>query len=145
MACKGDDAFAPGDQDLQVEEAVHTIQRNATKVMYKTCGTVKESHHFYVKDPDRCCRQCATSWSPKDIEYEGVRLKTTATRLLGIYQSMWLDSSAQWRKVINGAIEVSSYLRNNEDLRIDQALKVVSMCCTPSSPTTGSTFHSDNQ
>jgi len=26
------------------------------------------------------------------------------------------------------AVEVASYLRKNEDLRIDQALKVVSMC-----------------
>jgi hypothetical protein len=42
-----------------------------------------------------------------------------------------LDSSAQRRKVIDGAIEVASYLRKNEDLRIDQALKVVSMCLPP--------------
>ena len=135
VACEEDEAFDPGEQDLQVEGAVHTIQRNTTKIMCKTCGVVQESHHFYVTDPKRCCRQCATSWSPRDIEYEGVRLKTTpgrsTTRLLGIHQSMWLDSSAQWRKVINGAIEVSSYLRNNEDLRIDQALKVVSMCLPP--------------
>jgi len=33
--------------------------------------------------------------------------------------------------VINGAIKVASYLRKNEDLRIDQALKVVSMCLPP--------------
>jgi len=114
---------------------VHTIQRNTTKIMCKTCGIVQKSHHFYVTDPERCCRQCATSWSPKDIEYEGVRFKTTparsTTRLLGIHQSMWLDSSAQRRKVIDGAIEVASYLRKNEDLRIDQALKVVSMCLPP--------------
>jgi len=97
-ACEGYEAFAPGEQELQVEGAVHTIQRNATKIMCKTCGIVQESHHFYVTDPERCCRQCATSWSPKGIEYEGVRLKTTpgrsTTRLLGIHQSMWLDSSA---------------------------------------------------
>jgi len=49
-------------------------------------------------------------------------------RLLGIRQSVWLDSSVQRRKVIDRAIEVASYLRKNEDLRIDQALKVVSMC-----------------
>jgi len=41
---------------------------------------------------------------------------------------MWLDSSVQRRNGIDGAIEVASYLRKNEDLRIDQALKVVSMC-----------------
>jgi len=105
--------------------------------MCKTRGTVKESHHFYVTDPNRCCRQCATvtSWSPKDIEYEGVRLKTTpgrsTTRLLGIHQGMWLYSSVQRRKVIDRAIEEASYLRKNEDLRIDQALKFVSMCLPP--------------
>jgi len=44
---------------------------------------------------------------------------------------MWLDSSAQRRKVIDGAIKVASFLRKNEDLRIDQALKVVSMCLPP--------------
>ena len=113
------DTFTVGEQDFHVEGAVHTIQRNATKVMCKTCGIVKESQHFYVTDPDRCCRQCATSWSSKDIKYEGVRLKTTSgrstTRLLGIHQSMWLSSSAQRRKVLDGAIEVASYLRKNED------------------------------
>jgi len=110
-ACEEDEAFAPGEQDLQVEGAVHTIQRNTTKIMCKTCGIVREvqeSHHFYVTDPERCCRQCATSWSPKDIEYEGVRLTTTpgrsTTRLLGIHQSMWLDSSAQRRKVFSGPL-----------------------------------------
>ena len=41
---------------------------------------------------------------------------------------MWLDSFVQRRKVIDGAIKVASYFRKNEDLRIDQALKVVSMC-----------------
>jgi len=44
---------------------------------------------------------------------------------------MWLDSSAQRRKVIDGVIEVASYLCKIEDLRIDQALKVVSMCLPP--------------
>jgi len=67
-ACEGDEAFAPGEHDLQVEGAVHTVQRNTTKIMCKTCGIVQESHHFYVTDPERCCRQCATSWRPKDIE-----------------------------------------------------------------------------
>jgi len=41
---------------------------------------------------------------------------------------MWLDSSAQRRKVIDGAIEVAALIHKNQDLRIDQALKVVSMC-----------------
>jgi len=83
---------------------------------------VKESHHFYVTDPDRSCQQCATSWSPKETEYEGVRLKTTlrrsTTRIFGIHQSMWLDSSAQRKKLIDGVIEVASYLRKNEDVTV---------------------------
>jgi len=54
-AYEGDKAFAPGEQDLQVEGVVHTIQRNTTKIMCKTCGIVQESHHFYVTDPERCC------------------------------------------------------------------------------------------
>ena len=74
-----------------------------------------------VTDPERCCRQCATSWSPKDIEYEGVRLKTTpgrsTTRLLGIHQSMWLDSSAQRRER-----ERLFLLHNRTDLRCRIAL-----------------------
>jgi len=49
-------------------------------------------------------------------------------RLLGIRQSVRLDSSVQRRKVIDWAIEVTSYLCKNEDLRIDQTLKVVSIC-----------------
>jgi len=44
---------------------------------------------------------------------------------------MWLDSSAQQRKVIDGAIEVASYLCKHEDLKIHEALKVVSMCLLP--------------
>jgi len=74
-ACEGDDTITLGEQDIHVERAVHTIQRNATKVMCKTCGIVKECHNFCVTDPDRCCRQCATSWGPKSIKFEEVRLK----------------------------------------------------------------------
>jgi len=96
-ACKGDVAFTPGEQDLPVEGAVRTIQGHAPKVRCKTCVIVKENHHFHLADPGRCCRQCATTWSPKGIKYEGVHLKTTpgrsTTRLLGIHQNMWLDSS----------------------------------------------------
>jgi len=79
-ACEGDDAFTLGGQDLQVEGAIHTIQGHVTKVMCKTCGIVKENHHLYPTDPDRCCRQCAITWSPKGIKYEGVHLKTTPGR-----------------------------------------------------------------
>jgi len=76
-ACEGNDAFMLDDQDLQVEGAVHTIHGNAIKVMCKTRGIVKANHHFHSTDPDRCCRQFPTTWSPKNIKYEGVQLKTT--------------------------------------------------------------------
>jgi len=87
---------------------------------------VREGNHFHSTDPDQCCRQCATTWFPKNSRYEEIQLQTvlgkSTTRLLGIHQNMWLDSSAQRRKVIDGAIEVAAYLHKNEDLRIDQAL-----------------------
>ena len=44
---------------------------------------------------------------------------------------MWLDTESQRKKFIDGAIEVAAYLHKNEDLRIDQALKVVSVCFPP--------------
>ena len=100
--------------------------------MCRTCGVAKEGNHFCPTDPDQCCRQCATTWIPENIKYEGIELKAvpgkSTTRLLGIHQNMWLDSSAHRRKVIDGAIKVADYLHKNEDLRIDQALKVISMC-----------------
>jgi len=41
---------------------------------------------------------------------------------------MWLDAKSQCRKVIDAAIEVTVYLYKNDKLRIDQRLKVISMC-----------------
>jgi len=41
---------------------------------------------------------------------------------------MWLDAKSQRRKVIGSAIEVTAYLYKNDNLRIDQRLKVISMC-----------------
>jgi len=41
---------------------------------------------------------------------------------------MWLDAKSQRRKVINSAIEVAAYLYKNDNLRIDQRLKILSMC-----------------
>ena len=41
---------------------------------------------------------------------------------------MWLDAKSQRRKVIDSAIEVAAYLYKNDNLRIDQRLKVISMC-----------------
>jgi len=86
-ACEGDDAIMLDEQDLQGEGPVHAIHGNAVKAMCKTCGIVKEGNHFHSTDPDRCCRQCATTWSPKDINYEGIQLETipgrSTTRLRG--------------------------------------------------------------
>ena len=77
------------EQYLQVEGAVHTIQGNAMKVMCNTGGFVKANHHFHSTDPDPCGRQFPTTWSLKNIKYEGVQIKTTqgssTARLLGIY------------------------------------------------------------
>jgi len=41
---------------------------------------------------------------------------------------MWSDAKSQRRKVIDAAIEVAAYLYRNYNLRIDQRLKVISMC-----------------
>jgi len=41
---------------------------------------------------------------------------------------MWLDAKSQRRKVIDGTIEVAAFLYKNKNLRIDQRLKVISMC-----------------
>jgi len=131
-ACEGDNAILLDGQNLQEEGAVHTMQGNAVKAMCKTCGIVKESNHSYSTDPDHCCRQCAITWIPKDIKYEGIQLKTipgrSITRLPDIHQSMWLNSLVQRRKVLDDAIEVATHLRKNENPRMGQARKVVSMC-----------------
>jgi len=49
-------------------------------------------------------------------------------RLIGIHHNMWLDAKPQRRKVIDAAIEVAAHLYKNENLRIDQRLKVISIC-----------------
>jgi len=41
---------------------------------------------------------------------------------------MWLDAKSQRHKVIHSAIEVAGYLYKNDNLWIDQRLKVISMC-----------------
>jgi len=119
-------------QDLQVEGALRAIRVKGAKTICLTCGITKESNHFCPNESDQRCWQCTTTWILDCIKCEGTQLKTvperSTTRLLGIHQNMWVDSTVQRRKVIDGAIEVAAYLRKNEDLRIDQALKVMSMC-----------------
>ena len=41
---------------------------------------------------------------------------------------MWLNAKSQRCKNIDAAIEVAAYLYKNDNLRIDQRLKVISMC-----------------
>jgi len=41
---------------------------------------------------------------------------------------MWLDAKSQRRKDIDAAFEVATYLYKNDNLRIDQRRKVISMC-----------------
>jgi len=45
-----------------------------------------------------------------------------------IHHNMWLDAKSQRRKVIDSDIEVAAYLNKNDNLRMDQRLKVISMC-----------------
>jgi len=76
MACDGDNALMSDERDLLVEAAVHTIQGNPAKATRRICSVVREGNHFHSTDPDQCCRQCATTWIPKHIRYEGIQLKT---------------------------------------------------------------------
>ena len=54
--------------------------------------------------------------------------RETLIRLFGIHHNMWLDAKSQRHKVIDAAIEVAAYLYKNDNLWIDQRLKVISMC-----------------
>jgi len=127
-----DDNGMPDESDFLVQAAVRKIRSHTVEIICKVCGIAREGNHFSSIDPDQRCRQCAATCPPTEIRYKGAKLKSvpgqSITRLLGIHQNMWLDSSAQRRKVIDGAIEVAAYLHKNEDLRIDQVLKVISMC-----------------
>jgi len=76
--------------------------------------------------------QCLKSWIPNDIWYQGEELKTvhgkTPIWLLGMHHNIWLDAMTQRPKVIDAAIEVVAYLYKNDNFRINQRLKVISMC-----------------
>ena len=93
--------------------------------------TDKDPHHFKSASKTQCT-QCFEAWIPSGISYQGEDLKTVhghaPVRLLGIHHNMWLDAKSQRRKVIDGTIEVAAYLYKNDNLRIDQRLKVISMC-----------------
>jgi len=97
----------------------------------ETCGRNRSPHHF-KSDSKIHCTQCFKSWIPHCIWYQGEVLKTvhgkTPIRLLGIHHNMWLDAKSQRRKAIDAAIEVAAYLYKDKNLRIDQRLKVISMC-----------------
>ena len=97
----------------------------------ETCGRTKNPHHFKSASKTQCT-QCFEAWIPSGIRYQGEELKTvhgrTPVRLLGIHHNMWLEAESQRRKVIDGTIEVTAYLYKNDNLRIDQKLKVISMC-----------------
>jgi len=99
----------------------------------------------YFKSKSRAqCTQCFKSWIPNGVWYQGEELKTvhdkTPIRLLGLHHNMWLDARSQrhGRKVIDAVIEVAAYLYKDDNLRIDQSLKVFSMClpslCSFSAP-----------
>ena len=75
----------------------------------------------------RLLQRCASG-----IRYQEEELKTVhgknPGRLLGIHYNMQLDAKTQQRKVIDAAMEVAAYLYKNDNHRIDQRLKVISMC-----------------
>jgi len=117
--------------DEEVQEACEVLRNRSLLQRCDTCGRHRGKHFFSSPAANQCI-QCAKSWTPRGIAYQDENLKVvhgrTPTRLLGIHHNMWLDTKAQRRKVIDAAIEVAAYPYKNENLRIDQRLKVISMC-----------------
>jgi len=123
------------EQDLVIDGAVEEPRDRLAQARCRTCGKKKGPHLFGMDNPLSSCLECTHAWVPQGIRYQNELLKTvhgkTATCPMGVHYNMWLDSDSQRTKAIDGAIEVVAYLHKNEDLRIDQALKVVSMCLPP--------------
>jgi len=117
--------------DEEINEACEELRSRSLLQRCDTCGRHRDKHHFPSSATNQCT-QCSKSWTPRGIAYQGETLKVirgrTPTRLLGTHHNMWLDTKSQRRKVIDAAIEVAAYLYKNENLRIDQRLKVISMC-----------------
>ena len=117
--------------DENVVTACDELTRRSLLQRCATCSRNRSPHHFKSESKSQCT-QCFKSWIPQGIQYQGDELKAvhgkTPIRLLGIHHNMWLDAKSKRRKVIDSAIEVVAYLYKNDNLRIDQRLKVISMC-----------------
>ena len=118
-------------EDEEVSTACDELASRRLLQRCETCGRNCSSHHFKSESKAQCT-QCFKSGIPNGIQYQGEELKTvygkTPIQLLGIHHNMWLDAKTQRRKVIDAAIAVAAYLYKNDNLRIDQRLKVISMC-----------------
>jgi len=127
----GDSADDTQSDDEDVVTACDELTRRSLLQRCATCSRNRSPHHFKSESNSQCT-QCFKAWIPRGIRYQGDELKTvhgkTPIRLLGIHHNMWLDAKSQRHKVIHSAIEVAGYLYKNDNLWIDQRLKVISMC-----------------
>jgi len=117
------------------DEVVSTACDELTnRRLLQRCAISGRNHspHHFKSESKTHCTQCLQSWIPHGIRYQGEELKKvhgkTPIRLLDIHHNMWLDAKSQRRKVIDAAIEVAAHLYKNDNPRIDQRLKVISMC-----------------
>jgi len=116
------------------EDVVTACDEFTRQSLLQRCATSSRnsSPHYFKSEPKTQCTQCFKSWTPQGIQIQGDELKTvhgkTPIRLLGIPHNMWFHAKSQRRKVIDTAIEVAAYLYKNDNLRIGQRLKVISMC-----------------
>ena len=119
--------------DDEVTKVCKDIANSCHLKRCSTCGRNRSLHH-YVPETQEQCTPCAKTWTPMGIIYQGERLKVvhgkTPVRLLGVHHNMWLDAKA--RHVIDSEIEVAAHLYKNDNLRIDQRLKVTISMCLPS-------------
>jgi len=129
LPCDSADDTQSDDEDVLT--ACDELTRRSLLQRCTTCSRNRNPHHFKSESQSQCTQRFK-SWIPQGIRYQDDKLKTvhgkTPIRLLGIHHKMWLDAKSQRRKVIDSAIEVAAYLYKSNNLRIDQRLKVISMC-----------------
>jgi len=117
--------------DEDVITACDKLTRRNLLQRCATCCRNRSPHHFTSESKSQCT-QCFKAWIPQGIRCQSDELKTVHGKipiwLLGIHHNMCLDAKSQRRKVIDSAIKVAAYLYKNDNLRIDQRLKVTSMC-----------------
>jgi len=116
-----DFAVEPLSEDDRVAEACEVLANSSHLKRCLTWGQKRSLHHFKSEAQERCT-PCSKTWTPTGITSQGEKLKVVHGR------NMWLDAKAQRRKTIDLAIELGAYLYKNNNLRINQRLKVISMC-----------------